>query len=35
MPTASSHLPIIIASGLLDSPVTVPWWHNRTLRMSA
>ena len=30
-----AHLPIIIASGLLDSPVKVPWWHNRTLRMSA
>ena len=30
-----AHLPIIIASGLLDSPVTVPWWHNHTLRMSA
>jgi hypothetical protein len=30
-----AHLPIIIASGLLDSPVTVPWWHNYTLRMSA
>ena len=30
-----AHLPIIIASGILDSPVTVPWWHNYTLRMSA
>ena len=30
-----AHLPIIIASGLLDSPVTVPWWQNHTLRMSA
>jgi len=30
-----AHLPIIIASGLLDSPVKVPWWDNRTLRMSA
>jgi hypothetical protein len=30
-----AHLPIIIASGLLDKPVTVPWWHNYTLRMSA
>ena len=30
-----AHLPIIIASGLLDSPVKVPWWHNHTLRMSA
>ena len=30
-----AHLPIIIASGLLDSPTKVPWWHNHTLRMSA
>ena len=30
-----AHLPIIIASGLLNSPVTVPWWDNHTLRMSA
>lgn len=30
-----AHLPIIIASGILDSPVTVPWWHNYTLHMSA
>jgi len=30
-----AHLPIIIASGVLDSPVKVPWWHNHTLRMNA
>ena len=30
-----THLPIIIASGLLDSPTKVPWWQNYTLRMSA
>ncbi len=30
-----AHLPIIIASGLLDSSVCVPWWGNRTLRLSA
>jgi hypothetical protein len=30
-----AHLPIIIASGILNSPVKVPWWHNHTLRMSA
>ena len=30
-----AHLPIIIASGVLDSPTKVPWWHNYTLRMSA
>src|SRR6202171_5201080 len=28
-------LPIIIASGLLDSSVSVPWWGDRTLRLSA
>jgi hypothetical protein len=30
-----AHLPIIIASGLLDASVKVPWWHDHTLRMSA
>jgi hypothetical protein len=30
-----AHLPIIIASGLLDSSPKVPWWHHHTLRMSA
>ena len=30
-----AHLPIVIASGILDSPTKVPWWHNHTLRMSA
>ena len=30
-----AHLPIIIASGLLDSPLQVPWWQDYTLRMSA
>jgi hypothetical protein len=30
-----AHLPIIIASGILNSPVKVPWWHNHTLRLSA
>jgi hypothetical protein len=30
-----AHLPIIIASGLLDSPVSVPWWNGYALRMSA
>jgi len=29
-----SHLPIILASGLLDQPVAVPWWDNRTLRLT-
>ena len=30
-----AHLPIIIDSGLLDTPVKVPWWNNHTLTMSA
>jgi len=30
-----AHLPIILASGLLDSPVKVPWWSNFSLRLSA
>ena len=30
-----AHLPISIASGLLDSPTKAPWWQNYTLRMSA
>ena len=30
-----AHLPIIIASGILNASVKVPWWHNHTLRMSA
>lgn len=30
-----AHLPIIIASGILDLPVNVPWWDNYTLQMSA
>ena len=30
-----AHLPIIIASGILDAPVSVPWWDNHTLHMSA
>jgi transposase len=29
-----AHLPIIIASGLLDKPVQVPWWHGFSLRMN-
>ena len=29
-----AHLPIVLASGLLDQPVNVPWWNNRTLRMT-
>jgi hypothetical protein len=30
-----AHLPIIIASGILNASVNVPWWNNYTLRMNA
>ena len=30
-----AHLPIIRASGMLDAPVKVPWWHHHTLRLRA
>ena len=30
-----AHLPILLASGLLDSPVKVPWWNGWSLRMTA
>jgi hypothetical protein len=29
-----SHLPIVLASGLTDSPVAVPWWDNRKLTIT-
>jgi hypothetical protein len=29
-----AHLPIISVSGILKSPVNVPWWNHRTLSMS-
>jgi transposase len=29
-----AHLPILLASGLFDKPVRVPWWNNRTLRLT-
>jgi transposase len=29
-----AHLPIIVASGLLDAPVRVPWWEDFSLRMT-
>jgi hypothetical protein len=29
-----SHLPIILASGLIDQPVPVPWWDDRMLRLT-
>ena len=30
-----AHLPIVLASGLLNKPVAVPWWQGRSLIMSA
>jgi hypothetical protein len=30
-----AHLPIVLASGLLNKPVSVPWWPGYSLRMSA
>jgi hypothetical protein len=30
-----AHLPIIIASGLLDQQVTIPWWKGLPVRMTA
>ena len=29
-----AHLPILMASGLFDQSVKVPWWGNRTLRLT-
>ena len=29
-----AHLPIVLASGLLESPVPVPWWGGRPLRLT-
>jgi hypothetical protein len=29
-----AHLPIVLASGLCDKPVTVPWWPKRRLRLT-
>lgn len=29
-----SHLPIILASGLMNQPVTVPWWNGLSLRLT-
>ena len=29
-----SHLPILLASGLLDKPVQIPWWEGRSLRLT-
>ncbi len=30
-----SHLPIILASGLMDQPLAVPWWEGLSLRLTA
>jgi hypothetical protein len=29
-----AHLPIVLASGLCDRPVAIPWWGDRRLRLS-
>ena len=29
-----AHLPIILASGLLDQPIPVPWWNGLSLRLT-
>ena len=29
-----AHLPIVLASGLFDKPIPVPWWNNRPLRFA-
>jgi len=29
-----AHLPIILASGLLDKPIRIPWWNSLRLRLS-
>lgn len=28
-----AHLPIVLASGLIDKPVTIPWWGDARLRI--
>jgi transposase len=30
-----AHLPILLASGIFEKPVAVPWWRGATLRMTA
>lgn len=30
-----AHLPILVASGILEQEIVVPWWNNMTLKMSA
>jgi hypothetical protein len=33
-PIDSHHLPIILASGLVDHPVQIPWWEGHSLRLT-
>ena len=28
-----AHLPIVLASGLFNNPIAVPWWNGRQLRL--
>ncbi len=28
-----AHLPIVLASGLIDQPLAIPWWQGRSLRL--
>jgi len=28
-----AHLPIVLASDLIDQPVAIPWWQGRSLRL--
>jgi hypothetical protein len=28
-----AHLPIVLASGLFNKPIKVPWWNGRALRL--
>jgi hypothetical protein len=28
-----AHLPIVLASGLFDKPIAVPWWSGHRLRL--
>jgi hypothetical protein len=30
-----AHLPILLASGIFDKPVAVPWWGGARLELSA
>jgi hypothetical protein len=29
-----THLPIILASGLIEQRIAVPWWNERSLRLT-